>query len=75
MVSTAAQLREPHRIARYAEELASSFHKFYDACQILPKPGEEVEPLHTARFALAMAARQVLANALGMIGVSAPERM
>ncbi|WP_288857862.1 arginine--tRNA ligase [uncultured Corynebacterium sp.] len=75
VVSTAAQLREPHRIARYAEELASSFHKFYDACQILPKPGEEVEPLHTARFALAMAARQVLANALGMIGVSAPERM
>ena len=75
VVSTAAQLREPHRIARYAEGLASSFHKFYDACQILPKPGEEVEPLHTARFALAMAARQVLANALGMIGVSAPERM
>ncbi|WP_070976312.1 arginine--tRNA ligase [Corynebacterium sp. MC3] len=75
VVSTAAQLREPHRIARYAEELASSFHKFYDACQILPKPGEEVEPLHTARFALAMAARQVLANALGMIGVSTPERM
>ena len=75
VVSTAAQLREPHRIARYAEELASSFHKFYDACQILPKPGESVEPLHTARFALAMAARQVLANALGMIGVSAPERM
>lgn len=75
VVGTAAQLREPHRIARYAEELASSFHKFYDACQILPKPGEEVEPLHTARFALAMAARQVLANALGMIGVSAPERM
>ena len=75
VVSTAAQLREPHRIARYAEELASSFHKFYDACQILPKPGEEIAPLHTARFALAMAARQVLANALGMIGVSAPERM
>lgn len=75
VVGTAAQLREPHRIARYAEELASSFHKFYDACQILPKPGEAVEPLHTARFALAMAARQVLANALGMIGVSAPERM
>ena len=75
VVRAAAELREPHRIARYTEELASAFHKFYDACQILPKAGEDAEPIHTARLALAMASRQVIANALGLIGVSAPERM
>ncbi|MEX3505072.1 arginine--tRNA ligase [Corynebacterium sp. LK2510] len=75
VVTAAAQLREPHRIARYAEELASSFHRFYDSCQILPKAGEQPEPIHAARLALAMATRQVLANALHLVGVSAPERM
>ncbi|WP_288725915.1 arginine--tRNA ligase [uncultured Corynebacterium sp.] len=75
LVKAAAELREPHRVARYAEELASSFHKFYDACQILPKAGEDAEPIHEARLALAMATRQVLANALDLLGVSAPERM
>ncbi|MCG7289623.1 MULTISPECIES: arginine--tRNA ligase [unclassified Corynebacterium] len=75
VVRAAAELREPHRIARYTEELASAFHKFYDSCQILPKAGEDAEPIHTARLALAMASRQVIANALGLIGVSAPERM
>ncbi len=75
VVRAAAQLREPHRIARYSEELASSFHKFYDSCQILPKAGEAPEPVHAARLALARATRQVLANALELIGVSAPERM
>ncbi|WP_175935200.1 arginine--tRNA ligase [Corynebacterium sp. Marseille-P4321] len=75
VVKAAAELREPHRIARYTEELASAFHKFYDSCQVLPKAGEEVEPIHVSRLALAMAARKVIANALGLIGVSAPERM
>ncbi|CAM3107908.1 arginine--tRNA ligase [Corynebacterium gottingense] len=75
VVKAAAELREPHRIARYAEELASSFHKFYDSCQVLPKSGEDTAPIHSARFALSMATRQVLANALRMVGVSAPERM
>lgn len=75
VVTAAAELREPHRIARYAEELASAFHKFYDSCQILPKAGEEPQAIHSARLALARATRQVLANALGMLGVSAPERM
>lgn len=75
VVRAAAELREPHRIARYTEELASAFHKFYDSCQILPKAGEAPEPIHTARLALAMATRQVIANALDLIGVSAPERM
>ena len=75
VIKAAAELREPHRIARYTEELASAFHKFYDSCQILPKAGDEAEPVHTARLALAMATRQVIANALHLIGVSAPERM
>ncbi|AZA11212.1 arginine--tRNA ligase [Corynebacterium gerontici] len=75
VVKAAATLREPHRIARYAEELAGTFHRFYDSCQILPKQGEEATELHRARLALADATRQVLANALGLLGVSAPERM
>lgn len=75
VVKAAAELREPHRIARYAEELAGTFHRFYDNCQILPKQGEANAPIFTARLALATASRQVLANALGLVGVSAPERM
>ena len=74
-MATAATLREPHRIARYAEELAAVFHRFYDQCQVLPKAGEETEPIHSARLALASATRQVMANALTMVGVSAPEKM
>ncbi len=75
VVTAAAELREPHRIARYAEELAGVFHRFYDNCQILPKGGESAEPIHAARLALATASRQTLANALGLVGVTAPERM
>ncbi|MBG6121360.1 arginine--tRNA ligase [Corynebacterium aquatimens] len=75
VVKAAAELREPHRIARYAEELASVFHKFYDSCQILPKAGQDPEPIHAARLALSQASRQVLANALRLLGISAPERM
>ncbi len=75
VVTAAAQLREPHRVARYAEQLAGVFHRFYDACQILPKAGETAEPLHAARLGLAEATRQTLANALGLLGVTAPERM
>lgn len=79
VVGTAAELREPHRIARYTEELAGTFHRFYDACQILPKgeepTGERADPLFRARLALAAATKQTLANALQLVGVSAPERM
>ncbi len=75
VVTAAAELREPHRVARYAEELAGVFHRFYDNCQILPKAGESAEPIHAARLALATATRQTLANALGLVGVTAPERM
>ncbi len=75
VVQTAADLREPHRVARYAEELAGVFHRFYDSCHILPGAGEEVQPLHTARFALAEATRVTMRNALNLLGVTAPERM
>ena len=75
VVNSAAELREPHRIARYAEELAGVFHRFYDSCQILPKAGDAPEPIHSARLNLARATRVVLANALNLVGVTAPERM
>ncbi|QTH59040.1 arginine--tRNA ligase [Corynebacterium hindlerae] len=75
VVKSAAELREPHRIARYAEELAGSFHRFYDTCQILPKADETEQPVHGARLALAAATRQTLANALGLVGITAPEKM
>ncbi|MDK8792136.1 MULTISPECIES: arginine--tRNA ligase [Corynebacterium] len=75
IIKSAADLREPHRIARYAEQLAGVFHRFYDTCQILPKAGEEVSELHRARLGLAEATRQTLANALQLLGVTAPERM
>lgn len=79
VVATAAELREPHRIARYAEQLAGTFHRFYDSCQILPKgdqpTGTDADKVFRARLALAAATRQTLANALTLVGVSAPERM
>lgn len=74
-VSTAAELREPHRVARYAEELAGAYHRFYDACRVLPKGDEEFSPTGTARLWLVEATRVVLGNALHLLGVSAPERM
>lgn len=75
VVASAAELREPHRIARYLEELATVYHRFYDVCWVLPRGDEERSDLHVARLWLCAASRQVLANGLGMLGVSAPERM
>jgi arginyl-tRNA synthetase len=75
VVASAAELREPHRVARYLEQLASAYHKFYDACRVLPMGDEEISDLHRNRLALCVAARQVFANGLGLLGVSAPERM
>jgi arginyl-tRNA synthetase len=71
----AAELREPHRLSRYLESLASAYHKFYDVARVLPQGDEEASPLTFARLALCEAARQVLANGLRLLGVSAPERM
>ncbi|MGC7099493.1 arginine--tRNA ligase [Amycolatopsis lurida] len=75
MLRKAAELREPHRVARYLESLASAYHKFYDVARVLPQGGEDPTPLTFARLALCEAARQVLANGLELLGVSAPERM
>ncbi|TXL61288.1 arginine--tRNA ligase [Aeromicrobium terrae] len=75
VVARAAELREPHRVARYLEDTASTFHKFYDTCRVLPQGDEDVTDLHRARLVLVAATRQVLANGLGLLGVSAPERM
>jgi arginyl-tRNA synthetase len=75
VVATAAQLREPHRVARYLEDTASTFHKFYDVCRVLPRGDEEPGPIHGARLLLVAATRTVFANGLRLLGVSAPERM
>jgi arginyl-tRNA synthetase len=75
IVATAAELREPHRVARYLEQLAGTYHRFYDACRILPRGDEQVTDLHRARLWLNEATRTVIANGLGLLGVSAPERM
>jgi arginyl-tRNA synthetase len=75
VVAGAAQLREPHRVCRYLEALASTYHKFYDRCRVLPQGDEEPTDLHAARLALCGATQQVIANGLAMVGVSAPERM
>nr|WP_246326207.1 arginine--tRNA ligase [Actinomycetospora corticicola] len=75
VLTSAAALREPHRVARFLEELAGAYHRFYDTCRVLPQGDEEPGPLHTARLGLCEAARTVLASGLGLLGVSAPERM
>jgi arginyl-tRNA synthetase len=75
VVARAAELREPHRVARYLEDTASTFHKFYDVCRVLPQGDEDPSDLHRARLMLVAATRTVIANGLGLLGVSAPERM
>jgi arginyl-tRNA synthetase len=75
VLKTAAALREPHRVSRYLEDLAGDYHRFYDSCRVLPQGDEEPNELHSARLALCHATRQVIANGLGILGVSAPERM
>jgi arginyl-tRNA synthetase len=75
IVASAAQFREPHRIARYLEELAGVYHGFYADCRVLPLGDEFPGTVHSSRAALCAATRQVLANGLDLLGVSAPERM
>jgi arginyl-tRNA synthetase len=87
VVASAAELRQPHRVARYLEQLAGSYHRFYDACRVLPREhelqhsaiptagGDPAPELSRARLWLVEATRIVLANGLGLLGVSAPERM
>ena len=75
IVASAGELREPHRVARYLEDLAGVYHRFYDVCRVLPRADEELEPTHIARLWLCASARQTIANGLELLGVSAPERM
>jgi arginyl-tRNA synthetase len=75
VLKTAAALREPHRASRYLEDLAGDYHRFYDSCRVLPQGDEAPADLHCARLALCQATRQVIANGLAILGVTAPERM
>ena len=75
IVASSAELREPHRIARYLEELAGVYHGFYADCRVLPMGDEPATALHSARLNLCAATLQVLKNGLLLLGVSAPERM
>lgn len=75
VVQASAQLREPHRVARYLEELAGTYHGFYNDCRVLPLGDEKISALQTARLLLCTATKQVIHNGLDLLGVSAPERM
>ncbi|GAA1478769.1 arginine--tRNA ligase [Nocardioides aestuarii] len=77
VVASAAELREPHRVARYLEDTVSVFNKWYDTkeCRMLPQGDEPVQPVNLARLVLVVASRTVIANGLGLLGVTAPERM
>ncbi|MFF0988315.1 arginine--tRNA ligase [Kocuria nitroreducens] len=75
VLAQAAEFREPHRVARHLEVLAGTYHRWYDVCRVAPQGEDDVTDLHRTRLWLNDAARQVLANGLGVLGVSAPERM
>ncbi|WP_033104670.1 MULTISPECIES: arginine--tRNA ligase [Microbacterium] len=75
IVAFAAQVREPHRVARYLEELAGLYHRWYDNCRVTPLSDDPIESVHRTRLWLNDATGQVLRNGLGLLGVSAPERM
>ncbi|WP_099331657.1 arginine--tRNA ligase [Actinomyces minihominis] len=75
LVAQAASLREAHRVARYLESLASTYHGWYSQCRVTPRAGEEVTDAHVARLWLNDAVSQVLTNGLGLLGVTAPDRM
>ncbi|MGN7186646.1 arginine--tRNA ligase [Microbacterium enclense] len=75
IVAYAAEVREPHRVARYLEELAGLYHRWYDNCRVIPLGDAPVEPVHRTRLWLNDATGQVLRNGLTLLGVSAPERM
>ena len=66
---------EPHRVARYLEELAGLYHRWYDNCRVIPLGDEPIEDVHRTRLWLNDATGQVLRNGLDLLGVDAPERM
>jgi len=75
VVAGAADLREPHRVARYLEELAAVYNRWYDSCRVIPQGGEPIADLHRTRLWLNDAAGQVIRNGLELLGVNAPERL
>jgi arginyl-tRNA synthetase len=75
IVQQSAELREPHRVARYAEQLAGAYHRWYDNCRVTPLGDDPVTAVHSSRLWLNDATGQVLRNALALLGVTAPERM
>ena len=75
VIATAAELREPHRVARFLEELASAYHRFYGASRVLPRSDEELGSVHIARLWVCAATQQTLANGLELLGVTAREKM
>ncbi len=75
VVASAAEFREPHRVARYIEEVAGSYHRWYGECRVTPLSGGPVEAVHRTRLSLNNAASIVLRNGLRMLGVSTPEKM
>ncbi len=75
VMASAAELKEPHRVARYLEEVAGAYHRWYDNCRVTPLSGGEVESVHRTRLWLNEAAGVVLRNGLDLLSVSAPERM
>lgn len=75
VLGSAARRREPHRVARYLETLAVTYHRFDASCRVLPMGDELITELNKARLALCEATRQVLANGLTLLGVHAPERL
>jgi len=75
VVAQSAKLREPHRVARYLEQLAAAYHTWYGQCRVTPRADEQVTPTHVARLWLNDAVSQVLRNGLDLLGVEAPERM
>lgn len=75
IVAFAAEVREPHRVARYLEELAGLYHRWYDNCRVIPQGDDPIEDVHRTRLWLNDATGQVLRNGLDLLGVSAPERM
>ncbi|MEA9985204.1 MULTISPECIES: arginine--tRNA ligase [Subtercola] len=75
IVAQSAELREPHRVARYLEEVAGHYHRWYSVCRVLPLGDEPVTDLHRTRLWLNDATGQVIRNGLELLGVSAPDRM
>ena len=75
IVASAAEMRQPHRVARYIEEVAGQYHRFYNDCRVLPLGEEKPTDLNSSRASLSLATAQVISNGLDLLGVSAPEKM